>query len=431
MAFPESFWQMLLGLYLLATIVQLVAWWGVFGKLGFGNNSITNLPAVALAKAGKQSPITSHQSPITSHHSPFSIIICARKEAENLRRYLPAVLAQQFEQPWELLVVDDASEDETQAVLQDFQKKNPERMRVLRIDQKFSPGKKHALAQGIAVAKHDLLLLTDADCLPASPRWLAHMAAMLTAKLETEIVLGYGPCFVGIDSGQTTLSRQTTKRASSDDSKSSDEYIQKPTYLTLWSRYETAFTAAQYFSFALSGMPYMGVGRNLAFKRQVYDRVGGFSKHAHIASGDDDLLVNAAANASNTALCLAPESFVHSQAPTNWSDWIRQKRRHLSSSPAYRWWHKMVLAMMAFSQVGHYFLFLVLMVVGFAPAMVLVLYFLRLFSMLFVFEKILRVLREPGLFWRIPLFDALMAVHLGAVVPWLLLGKKKAEWATR
>ncbi|MBK6997687.1 MAG: glycosyltransferase [Lewinellaceae bacterium] len=195
---------MLLGLYVLTTIIQLVVWWGVFGKLGFRKNSISNhqspvtsLPAVALAKAGHQSPITSHQSPIT-------IIICARNEAENLRRYLPAVLAQQFKQPWELLVVDDASEDKTPAVLQDFQKKNPERMRVLRIDQKIYAGKKHALAQGIAAAKHDHLLLTDADCLPASPLWLAHMAAMLMVKPETEIVLGYGPCFADEMSGQTT-----------------------------------------------------------------------------------------------------------------------------------------------------------------------------------------------------------------------------------
>ena len=186
MTFPESFWQMLLGLYVLATIVQIVVWWGVFGKLGFGNNSITNFPVYAKSPITSP-PITSPpitSPPVTSHQSPFSIIICARNEAENLRRYLPAVLAQQFEQPWELLVVDDASEDETMAVLPFFQKKNPGRMRVLRIDQKVFAGKKHALAQGIAAAKHDHLLLTDADCLPASPRWLAHIAAMLTAKSD-------------------------------------------------------------------------------------------------------------------------------------------------------------------------------------------------------------------------------------------------------
>ncbi len=87
--------------------------------------------------------------------------------------------------------------------------------------------------------------------------------------------------------------------------------------------------------------------------------------------------------------------------------------------------------MMAFSHVGHYFLFLVLMVVGFAPEMVLGLYFLRLFSVLFIFGKILRVLREPGLFWRIMLFDAFLAVYYGAVVPWFLIRKKRVGWAAR
>jgi len=433
MAAPEIFWQTIFALYILASIVQLAVWWGVFGQLAFWKNSTTNVPAVALAKAG--------------HHSPITIIICARNEAENLRRYLPAVLAQQFEQPWELLVVDDASEDETQTVLQFFQQKNPERLRVLRIAQKTSAGKKHSLAQGIAAAKHNLLLLTDADCLPASPRWLAHMAAMLSAKIETEIVLGYGPCFVGAVSGQTTQSRQTTANTSSDGSKSSDEYVQKEaqgtssdgskssdeytqkeTNLSLWARYETTFIAAQYYSFALLGMPYMGVGRNLAFKRQIYDRVGGFSDHVHIASGDDDLLVNVAANASNTALCLAPESFVYTHSPTSWSAWLRQKQRHLSASTVYRWPHKIVLAMVSLSHIGHYFLFLALILTGFATKIVLGIFFLRLFSVHIVFGKILRVLREPDLFWRIALFDALMAVYQASVVPWFLIGEKKVEW---
>lgn len=84
--------------------------------------------------------------------------------------------------------------------------------------------------------------------------------------------------------------------------------------------------------------------------------------------------------------------------------------------------------MMAFSHVGHYLLFLVLIVIGFAPELVLGLYFLRLFSVLFVFGKILRVLREPGLFWRVPWFDALLAVHYGVVVPWIMIRKKRVGW---
>ncbi|MBC7776070.1 MAG: glycosyltransferase [Phycisphaerae bacterium] len=358
-----------------------------------------------------------------------------------MRHYLPAVLAQQFDAPWELLVVDDASKDETPAVLQSFQEKNLGVMRVVRIAEKTSPGKKYALSQGIAAAKYDHLLLTDADCQPASPHWLAHIAAALTAKPETEIVLGYGPNFAASNSGQTTLSRQTTAVPSSDGSKPSDEYAKKnkglvspdeyakkETQFSLWSRYETAFVAAQYFSFALVGMPYMGVGRNLAFKRQIFDRVGGFISHLQIPSGDDDLLVNAAATARNTAICLEPESFVYSDAPKNWSAWLRQKQRHLAAGSVYRWPHKIILGILGFSHAGFYFLFAVLILARFNPMIVVGIFLLRLFSILFVFGKILRVLREPGLWWRIPLFDPLMAVYYGAVAPWLLISKKRAGW---
>ncbi len=371
-----------------------------------------------LEKTNHQSPF--HQSiPHSLNRSggeggaPTSIIICARNEAENLRRYLPDVLAQQFDAPWELLLVDDASEDETPLVLQFFQEKNPNRMRVVRLAEKTSPGKKYALSQGIAVARYDHLLLTDADCQPASPYWLLHMSGSLTVKPETEIVLGYGPMrdVLGNESNLTTFKNLSNFFAASN-----------------WSRFETAFVAAQYFSFALVSMPYMGVGRNLAFKRQIFDRVGGFSAHIHIPSGDDDLLVNAAANAHNTAICLAPESFVYSDPPENWSDWLRQKQRHLAAGSAYRWQHKMVLGMLALSQVGFYFLFIVLVLAGFNLKIVGAIFLLRLFSILFVFGKVLRVLREPGLRWRIFLFDPLMAVYYGAVVPWFLIRKKSVGW---
>ncbi|MFN0214280.1 MAG: glycosyltransferase [Saprospiraceae bacterium] len=324
---------------------------------------------------------------------PFSLVICARNEAENLCKNLPAILAQIFENQWELIVVDDASQDKTPDILQGYKEKNPARLQVLRIDKKTSPGKKEALSLGIAVAKYDHLLLTDADCKPVGPHWLAHMAAMLTAKPETEIVLGYGPSMS-----------------------------------SLWSRYETAFVAAQYFSFALAGMPYMGVGRNLAFKRTAFNRVGGFANHIHIPSGDDDLFINAAANSKNTVICIDPEAFVYSESPPALSDWLKQKQRHLAASPAYHWQHKIALAVLAVSHTGFYFLFVLLVFIGFNPMIVIGVFFIRLVSILLVFGRILRRLREPGLFWRIPLFDVLLAGYYGVIVPWILIPKQVVNW---
>lgn len=389
MALPEIFWQTAFWLYIIAAVVQLAAWWGLFARLAFWKK-------LSIYQPTDQSQI----------NQSTSIIICARNEADNLRRHLPAILSQEYEGQWELIVVDDASEDETQAVLQFFQEKNPERMRVLRIDEKTSPGKKYALSQGIAAARYDYLLLTDADCEPASPYWLAHMAAMLTSKPETEIALGYGP-------NLTTFKKWSNFQA-----------------VSLWSRYETAFVAAQYFSFALAGMPYMGVGRNLAFNRQAFNRIGGFSEHLHIPSGDDDLLVNAAATAHNTVICLTPESFMYSDAPINWSSWFGQKQRHLAASSLYRWTHKTILGGIGLSHAGFYFLFILLLFAGVATKIVVGIFLFRLLSVQLIFGKILRGLRESDLFWRIPLYDGLLAVYYGAVVPWFLIKKNSAGWGS-
>jgi biofilm PGA synthesis N-glycosyltransferase PgaC len=389
------FLQILFWLFVAATVVQLAAWCFVFGKLASLKIPITN----------HQSPITSNQSPVTSNqitNQPTSVILCARNEAENLRCHLPAILAQQVDNEWELIVVDDASDDETPSVLHAFQENSPIRMRVIRIGEKVFPGKKYALAQGIAAAKHDLILLTDADCRPASPNWIAHMVAGFSMHPETEFVLGYGP--------------MTSAR----------------NWWGAWVRHETAFTAAQYFSFALVGMPYMGVGRNLAFRRQVYDRVGGFATHAQFISGDDDLLVNAAASAKNTAICLDNESFMYSEAPRSFAVWLRQKQRHLSASPAYKWPHKLVLAMLAGSHFGHYFLFLVLMVTGFAPPIVLAIFLCRLLLVWIVLGKILCVLREQDLLLKVPMLDALLAGYFGVLVPlFLLIKKTEPGWGIR
>ena len=176
------------------------------------------------------------------------------------------------------IVVNDASTDDTKEVLKAYQYIFPH----LRIAQAVyhAPArlavKKYALEQGIAAAQYDILLLTDADCQPASPHWLSRMVAPFNDTVE--IVLGYGP------------------------------YTRKRGFLNAFIRYETMYTAIQYFSFALAGMPYMGVGRNLAYRKSLFEKTGGLTAHRHILSGDDDLFVNSAINKKNFSIVLHPDS---------------------------------------------------------------------------------------------------------------------------
>lgn len=384
--FSEFFWSVLFWLYIASTLAQLVFLWAVVGKLEIGNWKFLK----------RRRLISNFQFPIPNFQFPISILICARNEAPNLRRHLPEILAQQYPGEWELVVVDDASDDETPSVLKFFQEKNA-RLRVVRIAEKKYPGKKYALMQGIAAAKFDNLLFTDADCAPASVFWLSHMAAALSASPATEIALGYAPMRPGKG------------------------------FLDGWVRFETAYTAMQYFSFAAAGMPYMGVGRNLAWKRQVFERTGGFSAHLDVPSGDDDLLVNAAAERHNVALCLQPDSFMYSEGAKTWGAWLRQKRRHLAAGKRYRPLHRCVLALLSLSHVLHYFLLAVLLFGGIGTVSVVLCFFARLFSLLYLCGKIFPRLREFRLLSRIPIYDLLLAAYFGVFVPIFLINNQHAH----
>lgn len=319
---------------------------------------------------------------------PVSVIICARNEADNLRRHLPAVLQQEYP-VFELIVVDDASTDETAAVLTDFQRDFPDRLRALRIDKKTHPGKKQALALGVAAARHEILVFTDADCQASSSRWLRHVVAPFAAA-STEIVLGYGPMRPAAG------------------------------LLNAWARVETAVVAFQYLGWAKAGRPYMGVGRNLAWRRPLLERAGGFQAQLDLASGDDDLLVNALAHARNTAICLHPDAWAWSAAPQTVRAWFRQKRRHLTAGRRYRPLDQFLLAAAGLSHAGVYAFGCALLLQGcWAPPLGALV--VRTIAMRALFSPHFRRLGVEDIHRYQPLPDIAWAIYQGLLTPLLLL----------
>jgi cellulose synthase/poly-beta-1,6-N-acetylglucosamine synthase-like glycosyltransferase len=248
---------------------------------------------------------------LNSTLKPISIVICAKNEEENLRKFLPKILEQDYPD-FEVIVVNDSSSDNTDEVLGLLEQKHKNlRHTFLEDDSKFHHGKKLALTIGLKSAKHDYVVLTDADCFPKSTQWLQSIAKQYSNTVE--FILGYGG------------------------------YETKKGLLNKLVRYETVLSAFQYLGFAKAGMPYMGVGRNLSYKKEVFFRNKGFLGHYHIISGDDDLFVNAHATKKNTSYSIAKESHTLSVAPSNWKEWIKQKRRHLSTGHLYKTKHKIVL----------------------------------------------------------------------------------------
>ncbi len=259
------------------------------------------------------------QKKISQSNQPVSVIICAKNEAENLKLNLPSVLTQSYPN-FEIILINDNSSDDTLKVMEDF-KNDYKNIKIVDVKpvEKFWGNKKYALTLGIKAAQYNNLLFTDADCKPVSKYWIGEISSRFSKN--TSIVLGYGPY----------------------------EKI-KGSFLNLLIRFETFMTAVQYFSYTTIGMPYMGVGRNLAYKQDLFYKANGFINHMNIKSGDDDLFINQMASSKNTSICITKDSFTTSSPKKTFSSWLRQKRRHISTASHYRWKHKLLLALFYSSQ---------------------------------------------------------------------------------
>src|SRR3984893_14829860 len=208
-----------------------------------------------------------------SQQHPVSVVICARDDANKLISNLPGALVQTYPSTHEVIVVNHNSQDDTRYILDEF-KKTFKGLHIVNLEYeaKGIPGKKYPLSIGIREARHEVLVLTDSDCLPVSEFWVEKMQ---DGYLDgTQIVLGYSP------------------------------YKKKAGLLNKLIRFETFHSALQYLSFALAGQPYMGVGRNLSYKKNLFLRNKGFSSINHIPSCDADLFINKAATRENTTVII-------------------------------------------------------------------------------------------------------------------------------
>jgi cellulose synthase/poly-beta-1,6-N-acetylglucosamine synthase-like glycosyltransferase len=314
-----------------------------------------------------------------SQQHPVSVIICARDEDENIARNLPGILVQDYPTTHEVIVVNDNSIDDTKYILAELQK-TFRKLQVVALTQeaKMIAGKKFPLSIGIKEAKHEIVLLTDADCVPASDRWLFKMQDAFSNG--TEVALGYGA------------------------------YKKAPGLLNKAIRFETFHTALQYFGYALAGKPYMGVGRNLAYRKNLFFRNKGFSSINHIPSGDDDLFINRVATRENTAVVLDPEAFTMSMPKQSWKEWKKQKNRHYSTGKFYKSSHKFLLGLYTCSYILFYPLFIASMIF-FDWRWPLIALTVRLATVAIVWNKSMKKLGEGDLFSWFILWDIWMFAY--------------------
>lgn len=333
------------------------------------------------------------------HLPAVSVIVCAHNEYDNLQDYLSILLEQDYP-CYEVIVVDDSSEDGSDLLLERWSRQYgnlyhtfvPRGARVL-------SNKKLALTIGIKAAHHDYLLLTDADCRPESKHWIREMMKGFSNE-QTELVLGFSP------------------------------YFEKSDLLNHLIGYDTLFNGLQYMGMARAGKPYMGVGRNLAYKRETFFSVGGFKGLLGNRAGDDDLFVNRIANAANTVVVNNPNSIVWSVPKTTWREWFHQKRRHLSVSPQYRTRSKIQVTLEPLSRGIFYACVLASAIVGSIEliSIALALFLLRLLVQLIIINISARCLnmRRYGLgLIAYDIFLPLITLYIMLTQP---LQKKPLYW---
>ena len=307
-----------------------------------------------------------------------SIVICAKNESENLKKNLPRIFNQKYDD-FEVIVVNDRSWDNTKEILISF-KKQFSNLKIVTIPENRSDnfGKKLALTVGIKAAKNNHLILTDADCYPSSDLWIKEMSQSFGN--EKEIIIGGGI------------------------------YERENDFLNKIIRYDTAQIAINFMGFAIAKVPYMGVGRNLGYTQEIYYKNNGFKSHYHISSGDDDLFVNQSSNNNNTVVVFNENSLTISTPKKDFKSWIYQKKRHHTTNSNYKIKHKFLLLLQYFSSILFYLCFVLLMISSPHKFTVLILFTLRYVIIVGLYYKPFKIMMCKDLLLKFPLYEIILLI---------------------
>jgi len=353
---------------LITLIIQLGYWLFLFNKLGKSDGYLTN----------------------SSPSSQVSIILCVKNELEQLKANLSHILKQNHPY-YDIIVADDFSSDGSTDYIKGIEYEKMV-VRYYKVKQN-KHGKKQALKEAIRYSDSEILAFLDADCQPATQNWLGLMTNKLTNDID--IVLGYSP------------------------------YTYKKSLLGRWIHYEGWLTGVQYLSYCVAGIPYMGVGRNLAYKKELWQQPD-INLHEDLSSGDDDLFVNQVTSSNNTAICIDKESFVYTEGAKTIPEYLKQKRRHFSTANRYKLIHKIVLGTYSFSQMLFYILLLAVIIAG-SYKIALSIYLIRMIIIIPIVNRLKLLLDASFSLLFFPILDFFQAFYY-FIFSFAVLFPQKNKW---
>ena len=323
-------------------------------------------------------------------NQPFvSVVIASKNESENLRKNLSFILEQEYH-PFEVIIVDDHSSDDTGQFIQELRTRY-NHLGYFKLSEN-EKGKKQAISKGITESRGTWILTTDADCKPVSRNWIT---LMMKGSDHVDVICGYGP------------------------------YEKVSGWINQLVRYETWFIGVQYLSAIARGKPYMAVGRNLAYRKKAFQKVGGFEGHRHLLSGDDDLLIQSMLKDYRFSLCLHPESYMYSSAKNTTTDVIHQKLRHLTTSYEYAQTTKIWLSMVYITQLSHYAFWIYLI---FTPFVFLAgsFFIIRVITILWAVKGLNRIVSSPVNWIKAVCWDFVLCLYYMGLS--FFMTKNRSEW---
>lgn len=309
----------------------------------------------------------------------ISIIITAKNEEENLKKNLSSILEQDYHN-FEVIVVNNSSTDSTDDVLDSFRAKYPNLyVTFLPIRPDDKNDKKLALSLGMKAAKHDILLFTEPDTKPLSNKWVYEYAKTFDKKKDVVI----GACQLEIEK----------------------------TFFKKYILFDNLFSGIKYTSMALAKKPYMGIGRNMAFRKNLFFDNKGFSSVLNMEDGEDNIFINRITTKENTVVLLSQKSMVVSSVVDSILSWRNIKTKYLATRRYYNGNRTKILSFEIFSRYAFYALFVALCSISANSSLYLILFFaillflIRYSIQLMVINKNSKMYNAGSFYFSIPLFD--------------------------
>lgn len=349
-------------------LIQMVYHWLVFSKVAFYKKN--------------RRPKTDDEL------EPVSVVVWTRDSYEYLIEMLPLLLNQDYPD-FEIVVVNDCSEDGTEDYLKDLERVEPRIKPVLlRQHLNFFNGKKFPLSMGIKSAKNDLLILTDVNCKPDTNKWLRSVVDCY--KRNTEVVIGYCPIMF------------------------------KKGLLNRIMRFDGLQQGLFYLSSALNGHPYMGIGKNLSYRKEMFYRNKGFTSHYTTSVGDDDLFISQVATKKNAEVLIDADNAIRTLPTDSFSLWMHQKSSRYSTIPQYNLGTKVSQGIFLWSQFLFYASFIALLclphafdlsigAIYYIPVLAII-FLLRYGTQMFIYHKASKRLGEKGLLPGLIVYDILLTI---------------------